>query len=398
MCGTSLASLQRDLPEDNASEDELILHYFSKDLEYNTILDVLREQHGVIMSLRTLKRRMKSLNLKRRNLDLNNAKLFSAENAIRAELTRGPGCLMGYRMMTDALKMKYNIRIPRWCTMRLLRTVDSVGVLQRRRRSLHRRTYCVAGPNYMWHADGHDKLKRFGFAIHACIDGFSRRIIWVCCSSSNNNASVIAHYYVTAVRELEGCPHVLRTDCGTENVIMAAIQCALRGSRHGHVYGNSQNNQRVESWWCFLRKRRMQWWIDLFDDLEQYGAINVARIDHIECMRFCFMGIIQRELAEVKTLWNGHRIRKSQGAKCPSGIPNQLFYFSGIGTRQCLININTNDCNQFTHQCKLPSTCHDTEFEEYLEGLCTLHNFMKPISFVDALQLYFSLTALLPCS
>ena len=26
-------------------------------------------------------------------------------------------------------------------------------------------------PNFVWHLDGYDKLKPYGFAIHACIDG-----------------------------------------------------------------------------------------------------------------------------------------------------------------------------------------------------------------------------------
>jgi hypothetical protein len=47
-------------------------------------------------------------------------------------------------------------------------------------------TYCKdgdtlinPGPNFAWHADGYDKLKPYGFPIHGCIDGFSRRLIWL---------------------------------------------------------------------------------------------------------------------------------------------------------------------------------------------------------------------------
>ena len=43
---------------------------------------------------------------------------------------------------------------------------------QFQRRQLHR-----PGPNYLFHADGFDKLKPFGFGIHGCIDGYSRRIM-----------------------------------------------------------------------------------------------------------------------------------------------------------------------------------------------------------------------------
>ena len=29
-----------------------------------------------------------------------------------------------------------------------------------------------AGPNSVWHCDGMDELKPYGFAIHGCIDGY----------------------------------------------------------------------------------------------------------------------------------------------------------------------------------------------------------------------------------
>ena len=30
----------------------------------------------------------------------------------------------------------------------------------------------LQGPNHVWHTDGFDKLKPYGFAIHGCIDGY----------------------------------------------------------------------------------------------------------------------------------------------------------------------------------------------------------------------------------
>ena len=29
----------------------------------------------------------------------------------------------------------------------------------------------VQGPDFVWHLNGYDKLKPYGFAIHGCIDG-----------------------------------------------------------------------------------------------------------------------------------------------------------------------------------------------------------------------------------
>ena len=28
------------------------------------------------------------------------------------------------------------------------------------------------GPKYLWHIDGYAKLKRYGYCIHGCIDGY----------------------------------------------------------------------------------------------------------------------------------------------------------------------------------------------------------------------------------
>lgn len=57
-----------------------------------------------------------------------------------------------------------------------------------------KRTYTALGHNYMWHADAHDKLEKYGFTIHVCIAALIG-ILWdSCCASSNNNPSVIAYY------------------------------------------------------------------------------------------------------------------------------------------------------------------------------------------------------------
>ena len=76
------------------------------------------------------------------------------------------------------------------------------------------------GPNFVWHCDGYDKLKPFGFAIHSCIDGmyihcgilckfflfirYSRRVILMNCGKGNNDLRIILQYYINAVRSLQG--------------------------------------------------------------------------------------------------------------------------------------------------------------------------------------------------
>ena len=80
----------------------------------------------------------------------------------------------------------------------------------------------------MQHADGYDKLKPYGFPIHGCIDGFSRRLIWLKVSRTNNDPAVVAGFFFEAVQSAGGCPTILRTDNGTENTVMASVQSYLR--------------------------------------------------------------------------------------------------------------------------------------------------------------------------
>jgi len=68
----------------------------------------------------------------------------------------------------------------------MMAVLDSQGAKRRRRRQLKRRVYQnkvregsyifilvshKQGPDFVWHLDGYDKLKPYGFAIHGCIDG-----------------------------------------------------------------------------------------------------------------------------------------------------------------------------------------------------------------------------------
>ena len=73
-------------------------------------------------------------------------------------------------------------------------------------------------------------------------------------------------------------------------------------------FGLSTRNQRIEAWWSKLRRARFNWWINFFKDLCETGNFNLSKPFHLEVMRFCFIGLIQTELDEVKDMWNNHKI------------------------------------------------------------------------------------------
>lgn len=144
--------------------------------------------------------------------------------------------------------------------MRMLHHLNPHRTLCRTRRRFVRCSYHSMGPNYVWHADGYDKLKPFGFGISGYIDGFSCKIIWLKCGPSNNNPEAIKNNFVDCIKNVGIVPMRLRTDCMTESGVMAAVQCTLchdcyAGAR-SHMFGSSMCNQYIDSWWLIFRKQR----------------------------------------------------------------------------------------------------------------------------------------------
>ncbi|CAB4001417.1 hypothetical protein AWC38_SpisGene3841 [Paramuricea clavata] len=83
---------------------------------------------------------------------------------------------------------------------------------------VQRRKYHVPWPNSLWHLDGHHSLIRWNLVVHGCIDGFSRRIIYLQCSTNNLSETVLA-LFLNATEEDGGLwPSRIRVDRGVENV------------------------------------------------------------------------------------------------------------------------------------------------------------------------------------
>ena len=129
-------------------------------------------------------------------------------NAVGEEL-RGSGNFIGYRQIHQRVLVDHSLVVARETVRIILKTLDPEGVLLRSRHRFRRRTYSVKGPNYIWHLDGYDKLKPFGFPIHGAIDGYSRRILWLRVMCTNNDPQVIAGFYIQCIKQIGGggeCP------------------------------------------------------------------------------------------------------------------------------------------------------------------------------------------------
>ena len=332
----------------NLNEEQAIRYYFNCGFEYNVILQFLSKYHGVTLSLRTLSHRLKEYGLTRRHApgEIDEARVA---HLIRQELN-GDGCLLGYRAMWRLLKRKYQVKVSRRVVRRLLRVIDPDGSNERRSHRLKRREYSNPGPNFCWHADGYDKLKPYGFPIHGCIDGYSRRVLWLAVGKSNNDPKIISKYFLQCVEHNQGYLTMVRTDRGTENTLMAAMQCFLRRS-HGddhaslkaHIYGPSTSNQRIEAWWSHLRKSWTTWWMNFFSQMVDAGELDTSDELQKHCLWFCFNKLVQKGLNQTRISWNTHYIRKSRH-NTHAGIPDEMYFLpENFRAHDCKFVIDNED-------------------------------------------------------
>ena len=117
-------------------------------------------------------------------------------------------------MSLGALKAR-GVRVSNKNVRIVLRSANGAQAALRRLRAVRRRVYDVPYPMMLWHSDGCHHLIRYGIVLHGCIDGNSRKIIWMR-FENNNRASTVGALHRDAIQRF-GVPTLHRTDHGGEN-------------------------------------------------------------------------------------------------------------------------------------------------------------------------------------
>ena len=380
------------------AREELIGEYFNMGYCNKEIIVCLFLSHGIQLSIRHLKRILARMGLRRRSL---NSNFDAIVDRIEEEL-KGSGSTVGYRAMWQRLRVDYGLSTSKEFVRKALKVIDPEGVERRLRHRLRRRKYSAKGPNFVWHIDGYDKLKPYGLCIHGCIDGYSRRIMWLQVASTNNHPGVIASYFLNCVQEGGGTARVVRADNGTENVRVAAIQRCFRheasddfSADKSFLYGKSVSNQRIEAWWGQLRKGCTDWWITHFKDLRDRGLYCDSNVVHSECLQFCYMAIIQEELNKASKLWNLHRIRPSKNDSSPHGRPEMLYSLPEItNTIDYKQEIDADEIDMARELCcsDQPQTEYCPEFAALAEFIMSEEGLRMPANADEACFLYLTIT------
>lgn len=310
--------------------DHLIAYYFHLGYTWKEMCGFLICAHNIAISLRQMKRIVQRLRLRRYNQESDLAVII--ENILK--LHKSGFVNAGYRTVWKVLNTRGKVRVSQETVRLILKVLDDEGVQLRSQHRLRRRSYFSRGPNYSIHIDGYDKLKPYGIAIHGCIDGYSRKILWLKAAYTNNDPKIVARYYLDYIKTIRKVPRLVRSDCGTENCIIRDIQTALRFN-HGDsmsgpssfLYGRSTSNQRIERLWDTLSNNCTFFWKNLFKDLREIGRFHDHDPIHVECLRFCFLGLIQSDLDEFVQAWNHHRIRLQPQNESPSGMSPDVMFF-----------------------------------------------------------------------
>jgi len=122
------------------------------------------------------------------------------------------------------------------------------------------------------------------------------------------------------------------------------------------------------------------------------GMLDTSNVNHVECIRYCFMDVIQDELNNFLLFWNSHRIRHSAGAGCPGGVPDQLYFLPPDGAHDCGIVVSPATATSFSVHVAQPKVCVSDDFREYLDYLTNFYGLGMPAVWQDAVSLFMKLS------
>ena len=160
---------------------------------------------------------------------------------------------------------------------------------------------------------------RWKIVVHGCIDGYSRRIIYLN-ASDNNRAETVFQLFINSVTKY-GLPSRVRGDRGGENLGVAEFMIQERGSRRGSfIWGKSVHNQRIERLWRDVFHGCLVIYYNLFYQMEEQRLLNIEDDIHMFSLHYVFLKRINHALSQFFEAWNNHPL-----SSCRNHSPIQLW-------------------------------------------------------------------------
>ena len=168
--------------------------------------------------------------------------------------------------------------------------------------------------------------------VHGAIDGYSRLVLYLKCAS-NNRSTTVYECFLNAVQNF-GLPSRVRSDEGTENVLVATYMLEKRGSeRNSMLTGSSTHNQRIERLWRDMHSSVtiLYMYYKMFYFLEEQSLLDPLDELTLWALHYVYIPRINRSLTQFCNSWNNHSIRTALHK-----TPQQLF------TAGCLLLEHSN--------------------------------------------------------
>lgn len=219
-------------------------------------------------------------------------------------------------LLSKGIKIKRNrLRI----ILRRIKPSESLSMS-----TIRRRLYRTRTANSMWHLDSAHKLKHWRFVTSGCVDGYSRKIMWLKCSN-NNLADAACNYFLDAIQKYQ-CPYQVCGDKGAENRKIAKHMIAIRGKDiRGHIGGRSCHNARIERFWGEYNRNVMSKFAAEFTNLEQLDLLDRHDENDLWVLHKVYLPIINQKLVEMEDYYNNHPIASANGQ-----TPNQMHAISAL--------------------------------------------------------------------
>lgn len=155
--------------------------------------------------------------------------------------------------------------------------------------------------------DSNHKLIMFRLVIHACIDGYSRRLIYIEVAN-NNKARTVLNMFIKGTREC-GLPKRVRGDKGSENFAVKDYMFEKSENPSPYIFGRSVHNTRIERLWRDVNIQVSYIFKSHFESLEQEGVLDENNDLQVLLLSYVFLPRIQRALDAFKDNWNNHGVR-----------------------------------------------------------------------------------------
>ncbi|KNF02820.1 hypothetical protein PSTG_04105 [Puccinia striiformis f. sp. tritici PST-78] len=323
--------LSQDTNEQEVPLEELIIKYFGDGLTNSQIYHVLTTWHTYTKCQRTLEQRMQTMELKRRNnvtKDGDPANMETVKMCVQQIRQTPEGKNVGYRKLRHLLQRKFGSNIHLTTAAAINQELDPEGVERRSKRVLKRRIFNVPGPNFIWSANGHNKLKKSDITLYGFIDAYSRKVLGVFVHTTNNNPRHIGYYYLQLVKQSGGIPRRTTTNRGSETIELAGHQINLMRQfgniedldpDQSHQFTKSVHNQKIKCLWSQLMKQYNSDLIDQLFDAEKEKKYDPQ--DPIQRLLFIYLWVplLQEGLNEWMNNYNSFKRRFDKKSMLPTG-------------------------------------------------------------------------------